>query len=75
MGLLGAPRMQLFPLSCPRCSAPMRIIAFVTDVGAIQRIFEHIRELATPPPDRVCPGSVLARPYSSVLVLPVSKPR
>jgi hypothetical protein len=50
MGLLGAPRMQLFPLSCPSCSAPMRIIAFVTDVGSIQRIFEHIRELTTPPP-------------------------
>jgi len=31
MGLLGAPRMQAFPLSCPRCGEPIRIIAFVTE--------------------------------------------
>ena len=34
MGLLGAPRMQVFPLRCPRCREPMRLIAFVTDSGS-----------------------------------------
>ena len=36
MGLPGAPRMQVFPLSYPRGSAPMRIIAFITEAGSIQ---------------------------------------
>jgi len=44
MGLLGAPRMQVFPLSCPRCGEPMRIIAFVTEVDPIQPILEPLGE-------------------------------
>jgi hypothetical protein len=35
MGLLGAPRTQVFPLSYPRCCEPVRIIAFVTEVESI----------------------------------------
>ena len=50
MGLLGAPRMQVFPLSCPRCGEPMGIIAFVTEVGSLKRILEHIGDPTTPPP-------------------------
>ena len=48
MGLLGAPRMQVFPLFCPRCGEPMRIIAFVTEVDSIQRILEPLGEPSNP---------------------------
>jgi hypothetical protein len=50
LGLLGAPRMQVFPLSCPRCGEPMRIIAFVTEVDSIQRILERLGEPIQPLP-------------------------
>ena len=40
MGLRDAPRMQVFPLLCTGCGKPMRIIAFVTEVGSVQRILE-----------------------------------
>jgi hypothetical protein len=42
MGLLGAPRMQTFPLRCPRCGEPMRLIAFVTDSRSITRILAYL---------------------------------
>lgn len=46
---------EIFPLSCLRCRAPMRIIAFITDVGSVQRILEHIGEPSTPP--RIAPAA------------------
>jgi hypothetical protein len=42
--LLGAPRMQVFPLRCPRCEEPMRLIAFLTDSGSTTRIFAYLGE-------------------------------
>ncbi len=48
-GLLGAPRMQVFALLCPRCGEPIRIIAFVTDVGSIRRILPTLGEPAQAP--------------------------
>ena len=39
-----------FPLRCPSCGAPMRIIAFITDTPAIRQILDHIGEPSTPPP-------------------------
>jgi hypothetical protein len=44
MGLLPAPRMQVFPLVCSRCGEPMRIIAFGTEVGSVHRILAHLGE-------------------------------
>jgi len=41
---------EVFPLLCPSCGAPMRIIAFITDTPAICQILEHIGEPSTPPP-------------------------
>jgi len=41
---------EVFPLICPQCGEPMRIIAFVTDGDAIQRILEHLGEPTQPPP-------------------------
>jgi len=50
MGLPGAPRMQVLPLSYPRGSAPMRIIAFITEAGSIQ-VSSHTS--VSPPPPRI----------------------
>ena len=41
------------PLLCPRCGETVRIIAFITDVGSIQRILEHIGQPTSAP--RIAP--------------------
>ena len=41
---------EVFPLLCPSCGAPMRIIAFITDTPAIRQILDHLGEPSTPPP-------------------------
>jgi len=61
MGLLGAPRMQVFPLVCARCAEPMRIIAFVTDIGSIQPILAYLGE----PTQAPC-IALASRPRSSL---------
>ncbi len=33
---------EVFPLTCPHCGGPMRIIAFITFSADIARILEHI---------------------------------
>jgi len=40
---------EAFPLTCPRCGAEMRIIAFITEAVDVRAILEHIGEPATPP--------------------------
>jgi hypothetical protein len=37
-------------LGCPRCHARMRIVAAVTEPGAVERILRHLGESAQPPP-------------------------
>ncbi|MGH8572379.1 MAG: hypothetical protein ACREX8_07375, partial [Gammaproteobacteria bacterium] len=39
---------EAFPLFCPRCGEPMRIIPFVTEVQSTQRILEHLSEPSNP---------------------------
>jgi len=48
--LLLARIFEVLPLLCPRCSKPMRIIAFITDPPTIERILTHIGETPKPPP-------------------------
>lgn len=38
------------PLTCPHCSADMRIVAFITETAPVERILTHIAEPAEPPP-------------------------
>ncbi len=45
---------EVFPLTCPQCGAPMRIIAFITEFTSIQPILEHIGEPSKPP--RIAPA-------------------
>lgn len=40
MGLLGALRMQVFPLLCPRCGEAMTLIGLITERGSFQRVLE-----------------------------------
>jgi hypothetical protein len=53
MNLHGAPRLQVFPLICPRCREPMRLIAFVTGSGSITRILAYLGEPTQAP--RIAP--------------------
>ncbi len=41
---------EVFPLLCPRCGAPMRIIAFVTDTASVTRMLQPLGEPTPPPP-------------------------
>ena len=40
---------EAFPLTCPRCGAEMRIIAFITEAVDVRAILEPVGESATPP--------------------------
>lgn len=40
---------EKFPLLCPRCSAPMTLVAFITDADVITRILDHLGEPTCPP--------------------------
>jgi len=39
-----------FPLECPNCGGDIRLIAFITEPGAIRKILTHLREPLKPPP-------------------------
>jgi len=50
---------EVDPLACPRCAAPMRIVAIITDLAVITRILVHrartaerARQSRSPPPGR-----------------------
>jgi len=50
---------EVYPLACPRCAAPMRIVAVITDPAVITRILVHrVRSVErasqsrSPPPAR-----------------------
>lgn len=45
---------EVFPLLCPQCGGPMRIIAFITDGAAIRDILVHLGEPTAPP--RILPA-------------------
>jgi hypothetical protein len=39
----------VLPLLCPRCAAPMRIVAFITQPAVIDRILTHLGQPLEPP--------------------------
>jgi hypothetical protein len=41
---------ESFPLTCARCGAERRLIAFVTDSPSITRILDHLGKPPRPPP-------------------------
>jgi hypothetical protein len=40
---------EVDPLACPRCGAPMRIIAFILNPNVIAAILRHLRALGRDP--------------------------
>jgi len=40
---------EVFPLICPKCEAPMRIISFIQDRHSIRKILNYINEPSEPP--------------------------
>lgn len=53
--MLMARNYEVLPLFCPRCGAPMRNIALVTEWRAVQRILDHLGEPSQPP--RLAPAA------------------
>lgn len=47
--LLLARIFEIFPLICPKCSHPMRIISFIQDRHSIRKVLAHINEPFEPP--------------------------
>mgnify|MGYP002813751958 CR=1 FL=1 len=45
---------EAFPLLCPICHSPMRIIAFINDADTVNKILDHIGESTRPP--RISPA-------------------
>jgi hypothetical protein len=41
---------EVLPLVCPRCSSPMKLIAFITHGPTIERILDHLGLPTQPPP-------------------------
>ncbi len=47
---------EVNPLTCPKCQAEMRIIAFITDYAIVDRIIHHLKLTFVadkPPPPHV----------------------
>jgi len=47
---------EVDPLQCPQCGGTMRLIAFITDYQAVDRIIDHLKltfTAAKPPPARI----------------------
>ena len=59
-------------LKCPRCSAAMVILAFISDPPVITKILQHLRLPTEPPP--LSPARVSWEPQLSVLDSPVDDP-
>ena len=45
------------PLVCPKCNAPMRVIALIDDPGVVRRILEHLGRWAPEPAERGPPAA------------------
>jgi hypothetical protein len=41
---------QVDPLRCPRCSAPMRILAVITGPDEVRKILRHLVKIGRSPP-------------------------
>jgi hypothetical protein len=47
---------EIDPMLCPKCGGQMKVIAFITDYQAVDRIIEHLKlrfVAEKPPPSRV----------------------
>ncbi len=47
---------EVDPMTCPKCRGVMKVVAFITDYQAVDRIIDHLKLrfiAAKPPPSRV----------------------
>jgi len=47
---------EVDPMICPRCGGTMKVVAFITEFGAVDRIIAHLKltfVVAKPPPSHV----------------------
>jgi hypothetical protein len=54
---------EVDPMVCPNCGGTLKIIAFITEFGAVDRIIDHLKltfEAAKPPPPHVFEQVALA---------------
>ena len=75
--LLLARIYECLPLRCPRCSQPMRIIAFIVEPAVIERILTHVGEPTEPPavlPARAPPQLELGFDQDPERLVPPGKP-
>jgi hypothetical protein len=57
------------PLECPKCKAPMRVIALIDDPGVVRRILEHLGRWAPDPTERGPPAEAPDWPVNAVIPL------
>jgi hypothetical protein len=50
---------QVDPLTCPRCAAQMKIVAFITEPDTVRRILDHLEQKAPPRAPPQTPESFL----------------
>ena len=55
------------PLQCPKCKAPMRVIALIDDPGVVRRILEHLGRWAPEPAARGPPAKTHDWPANAVI--------
>jgi len=56
---------QRMSLICPKCGGTMKVVAFITDYAAVDRIIDHLKltfVAEKPPPSRVIEQVALTRP-------------
>ena len=57
------------PLECPKCKAPMRVIALIDDPGVVRRILEHLGRWAPEASERGPPVPHPEWPANAVIPL------
>ena len=55
------------PLVCPKCNAPMRVIALIDDPGVVRRILEHLGGWAPEPAERGPPEEATDWPRNAII--------
>ena len=66
--------LEVDPLTCPACSGPMRIVAFITERDVIDRILQHLRRKPEPQREHARAPPTAARARSAAAIQPGAAP-
>jgi len=53
---------EVDPMACPKCGGTMKVVAFITDYAAVDRIVDHLKltfAAAKPPPSQAAFQEIL----------------